>query len=93
MTALLINPNEDGTVTVVDFEAPPEALAQGETFASMEEALEAVEAITQPEEAQEGEGGEAPPLEGEEAGEAGMPGMHQGEDMMENGYRSAKRGG
>lgn len=55
--ALLIMPNQDGTVTVASIDPPPDAAQQGETFKDMNSALDAVEQVFGVSDADDGTGG------------------------------------
>lgn len=106
MPALLLNTNEDGTVTVAPCDPTPEMLAEGETFASVEEAVSAVGDVlgnpdAEGEEAEPGEGGETATEEVAEPTEASQVGMDPEQmpakgrgpmAMMREGYAAARGG-
>lgn len=93
MPSILIHTNDDGTVTAAPIDATPDMLAQGETFASLDEAMDAVSEVLGggeqdvPGDTDDGQEGTMPP-EGKQMGPDPMP----TDDPMTQGYRDARRG-
>ena len=90
MPSLLISKNDDGTVTVAPCDPTPEQLADGEQFATIEEATQAVTSVLGAPDDEAAEGTQPPQEEAAEGEMPMKPGQMEGD--MAHGFNRARKG-